>query len=60
MPFIRLKVPSSPTKHKLENVELDHKVSEIKDRAFQLTNIPVLEQSKDGLHLISNKFIFCI
>lgn len=46
MPFIRLKEPSNPTKHKLEDVELDHKVSEIKERAFRLTNIPALEQSK--------------
>lgn len=52
MPFIRLKEPSSPTKHQLDDVEWDHKVSEIKDKAFRLTNIPALEQSKYKLYLV--------
>ncbi|KAK3738149.1 hypothetical protein QZH41_016647 [Actinostola sp. cb2023] len=45
MPYIRLKEPSSPTKHRLEDIEWNHKVSDVKDRAFQITNIPAAEQN---------------
>jgi hypothetical protein len=46
MPYICLKEATNAHKHRVEDVEWNEKVSELKDRASQVTNIPVIQQSK--------------
>lgn len=58
MPFIRLKETSSSQKHQVEDIEWSEKVSELKNRASKVTNIPVVEQSKPAWILFS--FYRCV
>lgn len=57
MPIIRLKETNSSQKHQVEDIEWSEKVSELKDRASKVTNIPVVEQSKAAFRFV---FFFCL
>ena len=46
MPCICVKEGRKPTKHRIEDIELNSSVSVLKEKAAERLNIPVKEQSR--------------
>lgn len=53
MPCIRIKEANQTTKHLIHGIDLNSKVEELKKIAAEKTNIPVDEQSKVWLFLLT-------